>query len=227
MTTSTDAAETPTAALAMRGIDIIFTRSGQEPLTIVTGFNLDVARGSMHCLAGRSGSGKTSVLRVAVALTAPVRGKVYWNGQRVDRLDSRDLARARRSGTSYVDQGGTVIDQLTALDNVLLPAVPTGIDRTTEARARDLLDLFGLSRHAKHAAATLSGGERHRLALARALLPNPRLIAIDEPTASLDRTAADSVIAALLSVTNEGVGVLAASHDPSLIAAATMITQLE
>lgn len=215
------------AALQMANIDITFPRPDQPPLDIVTGFELTLTAGVMHCLAGRSGSGKTSLLRVAVALTTPTRGEVRWYGQRVDQLSAHDLAQARRRRLSYVDQDATVIEQLTAIDNVLLPAVPTGIDPATEARATDLLDLFGLGQHASHPAGTLSGGERQRLALARAMLLRPGLVAVDEPTASLDRASADMVIDALRVVAREGAAVLAASHDPGLIAAADAVTRLD
>jgi ABC-type lipoprotein export system ATPase subunit len=210
----------------MEGIDITFPRRDQPSLVIVAGFHLVLTAGVMHCVAGRSGSGKTSLLRVAVALSAPTRGAVRWHGQRVDELNAAELARARREHMSYVDQDATVIEQLSAIDNVLLPAVPAGIDKATEARAADLLDLFGLSQHARHLAGALSGGERQRLALARALLLRPRLVAVDEPTASLDRASADAVIEALRVVSREGAAVLAASHDPELVAASDAVSRL-
>jgi ABC-type lipoprotein export system ATPase subunit len=214
-------------ALRMDDVDVSFPRPGQTPLVIVTDFQLCLPAGQLHCLAGRSGSGKTSLLRVAVALAAPAKGSVYWHGRRVDDLTGDELAGARRGHMSYVDQGATVIEQLTVLDNVLLPAVPDGIDRAAEDRARELLELFGLQPRTSAAAGTLSGGERQRLALARALLLRPGLIAVDEPTASLDRATADLVIDALRLVVAEGAAVLAASHDQGLIDVADTTTRLD
>ena len=120
-----------------------------------------------------------------------------------------------------------MIGELNVLDNVLLPAVPTGISTATQQRALELLTLFGLGHHARHSARNLSGGERQRVAIARALLLSPTTLAVDEPTASLDRAGADSVIQALREATRHGCAVLAASHDPALIAAADTTTHLD
>lgn len=223
----TAAAATAEPALSLRDIVITFERTHLEPLHLFTGFNLDVSPGTLHCLSGRSGSGKTSLLRVAVALTTPTRGTVAWGQQRVDDLDAAALSRARRGHVSYVDQGATAIDELTALDNVLLPAIPTGITVDIEDRAHELLDAFGLRPRATQRAGNLSGGERQRIALARALLLRPQILAVDEPTASLDRASADRVIAALHAAAGHGTAVLAASHDRALIAGADIDTPLD
>ncbi|WP_448062283.1 ABC transporter ATP-binding protein [Cellulomonas hominis] len=218
---------TAPAALELSDIAIVFPRPPDAPLTIVSGFTLQIRPGSMHCLAGRSGSGKTSLLRVAVALLAPTAGTVAWAGAPVHELTADQLSTARRTHMGYVDQGATVIGELNVLDNVLLPAVPTGISTATQQRALELLTLFGLGHHARHSARNLSGGERQRVAIARALLLSPTTLAVDEPTASLDRAGADSVIQALREATRHGCAVLAASHDPALIAAADTTTHLD
>lgn len=213
--------------LQMDDIEIAFARRQQAPLIVVSAFDLNIHAGAMHCIAGRSGSGKTSVLRVAAALAAPTRGQVRWHGRRVDTLSTDELADARRGRMSYVDQDATVIEQLTTIDNVLLPAIPEGIDRTIEMRAAKLLEQFGLHARARSAAAVLSGGERQRLALARALLLHPGFVAVDEPTASLDRASADTVIEALQVIARDGTAVLVASHDHGLIGAADSVTELD
>jgi len=215
------------AAVEMQGVSITFRRRDQPSIDVVTDITLAVPAGATHCIAGRSGSGKTSLLRVAVALARPSAGTVRWFGRRVDRLTAEEIAVARRDQVSYVDQDATVVDQLTVLDNVLLPAIPRGIDAAIEDRARELLGVFGLSRVTRHRAATLSGGERQRVALARALLLRPGLVAVDEPTASLDRASADTVIDALRFVAQNGAAVLTASHDSHLIAAADALTRLD
>ncbi len=215
------------ANLELIDITISFTRPGQEPLTILEGFNLDLAPGQLHCLAGRSGSGKTSLLRVAADLTRPQSGHVRWRGDPVHQMTDTQRADARRTSMGYADQNAPVIGELTALDNVLLPAIPTGLDTATIARARDLLEGFGLADHATDRASTLSGGERQRIALARAMLTGPTTLAADEPTASLDRASAATVIAALRRIANAGTTVLLASHDPHVITAADTTTSLD
>jgi ABC-type lipoprotein export system ATPase subunit len=225
-TISTAAPRHAVAALELDGIEITFDGT-DAPLTVVRGFDLVVAPGSIHCLAGRSGSGKTSLLRVAVGLAAPTDGRVRWGGQSIDELSADALSVARRKHMGYVDQGATAISDLTVRDNVLLPAVPEGITDATMRRADDLLELFALRPRANRPAGILSGGERQRLAIARALLLEPSTIAFDEPTASLDRAAADTVIAAITTAARHGCAILVASHDPAVIAAASSRTHLD
>ena len=213
-------------AITLEAITVTYTRGDGEPLTIVEDFNLTIPAGTIHCLAGRSGSGKTTLLRVAVATLTPDTGTVAWAGTRLDALDPDQLAAARRNHMAYVDQGATVIEELTVLDNALLPAIPIGLTPDLEERAHALLAALGLGTRTRQRARTLSGGERQRLAIARALLLQPTAIALDEPTASLDRTAAATVIDALHEAAASGAAVLVASHDPAVIDAATTVTPL-
>jgi ABC-type lipoprotein export system ATPase subunit len=116
-----------------------------------------------------------------------------------------------------VDQGGALIDGMSALENVLLPAVP---DKQVEAKtemAKDLLDLVGLGRRMRHRPAQLSGGERQRVAIARALILGTKVLVVDEPTASLDREHANQIIGILKDTTKDGIAVLVATHDQELI----------
>lgn len=214
-------------AIRLDAITVSYPSRGGEARTIVEDFDLAIPAGTIHCLAGRSGSGKTTVLRVAVATLTPDSGTVAWVGTDLAGLGPDELASARRRHMGYVDQGATVIDELTVLDNVLLAAVPTGQVAALEGQAKDLLITLGLGSRRRQRARTLSGGERQRLAIARALLLGPTAIALDEPTASLDRASAGTVIAALHEVAARGAAVLVASHDPAVVAAATTVTPLE
>jgi ABC-type lipoprotein export system ATPase subunit len=223
MSTTTEAVP----AIELANVTVTFSRRDDDPLTVVDNLGLKVAPGTIHCLAGRSGSGKTTVLRVAVATLRPNSGTIAWAGARVDDLSPDRLAAARRKHLGYVDQGATAIGELTVLDNVLLPAVPTGITPALEQRARDLITQFGLGTRGRQRARTLSGGERQRLAIARALLLEPTLLAVDEPTASLDRASATTVLAALSDAAASGSAVLVASHDPAVLEAASATTHLD
>ncbi|MBD3941870.1 ATP-binding cassette domain-containing protein [Microbacterium sp. NEAU-LLC] len=213
-------------AVELRGVTIQYERPGDEPLHIVDGYDLVLERGRMHCLAGRSGSGKTSILRVAAGLVPPASGHVLWEGMEITGLADDVITTRRRAHVGYLDQRGNLVPGLTALENVLLPAVPDKRTRELARPARDVLHRLGVGPRATHYPDRLSGGERQRVAFARALLLGPAVIMADEPTASLDRATADQLIALLRSLADDGIAVLVASHDEHLIAAADSRTTL-
>jgi ABC-type lipoprotein export system ATPase subunit len=210
----------------MRDVSIQFDRVGAEPLTIVAGYNLVLEAGRMHCLAGRSGSGKTSILRVAAGLVPVTTGTVEWSGTAITGQPDDTITRRRRDTVGYLDQGGVLVTGLTALENVLLPAVPGKNAKKLVRRATDLLHQLGVDGRANSYPEKLSGGERQRVALARALLLEPAIVMADEPTASLDRISADAVIALLRGLADSGIAVLVAAHDQHLINAADSRTTL-
>ena len=225
----TDAAArsgTTAPVLDLADVSIRYDRAGQDPLTIIDGYRLTLAPGSMHCLAGRSGSGKTSILRVAAGLTRPTSGDVRWRDRSLTELADDEITRLRRVHVGYLDQGGVLVQGLTALENVLLPGVPQRQTKALARRAMDLLGRLGVADRAGQFPEKLSGGERQRVALARALLLEPAVVMADEPTASLDRTSADAVIAILRSLADDGIAVLVAAHDPNLIDVADARTML-
>lgn len=213
--------------LVLKDVTIQYERPGQDPLQIVADYDLALEPGTMHCLAGRSGSGKTSILRVAAGLLPPAAGSVSWQGLEITGLADDVITARRRSHVGYLDQRGSLVPGLTAFENVLLPAVPERRTRELSRRARDILNRLGVGARGGHYPDRLSGGERQRVAFARALLLQPAVIMADEPTASLDRATADALIAILRGLTEDGIAVLVASHDQELIAAADSRTVLE
>lgn len=213
-------------AVELDDVAIRYTEADGAQRVIVEDFNLMIPQGRVHCLAGRSGSGKTSLLRVATATQRPTAGTVTWAETPIAGLNHKQLAEARRKHMGYVDQGATVIEELTVLDNVLIPAMPEGITKETTARADELLERFGLAAARRQKARSLSGGERQRLAIVRGLLLQPTAIALDEPTASLDRATANTVIDAMHTAARSGAAVLVASHDPEVISSAHTVTRL-
>jgi len=210
----------------LAAVTIRYERAGMPPLEIIADYDLRLGPSAMHCLAGRSGSGKTSILRVAAGLVRPTSGEVTWGGLALSALRDDAITELRSTHVGYLDQGGVLVGGLTALENALLPAVPGRRVRALEERARDLLDRLGVGARAAHRPDQLSVGERQRVALARALLLEPPVLMIDEPTASLDRETADGVIALLDGLAADGISVLVASHDEHLIDAAQTRTNL-
>jgi ABC-type lipoprotein export system ATPase subunit len=214
------------SVLELRQITIRYNRAGQQPLAIIDNYSLSLTAGDMHCLAGRSGSGKTSILRVAAGLTQPTSGEVFWAGLSITGVNDDIVTTRRRDMVGYLDQGGVLVPGLTALENVLLPAVPSRRSKALLPRASDLLARLGVNNRATTYPEKLSGGERQRVALARALLLEPAIVMADEPTASLDRASADGVIRMLRELADDGIVVLVAAHDPNLIEAADTRTTM-
>lgn len=231
MTLETGMAEAParpvaTAVVELLGVTIRYQSADGHPLDIVSDYNLALAPGEMHCLAGRSGSGKTSILRVAAGLATPTAGEVRWMGESLAELSDARITALRRDFVGYLDQNGTLIPGLSAIENVILPAVPARRTKELAPTARDLLEILGVGARAKHRPEQLSGGERQRVAFARSLLLSPRVLMVDEPTASLDRASADGVIKLLKELSADGITVLVSAHDQNLIAAADTTTRL-
>jgi ABC-type lipoprotein export system ATPase subunit len=189
------------SVLELRQITIRYNRAGQQPLAIIDNYSLSLTAGDMHCLAGRSGSGKTSILRVAAGLTQPTSGEVFWAGLSITGVNDDIVTTRRRDMVGYLDQGGVLVPGLTALENVLLPAVPSRRSKALLPRASDLLARLGVNNRATTYPEKLSGGERQR-------------------------ASADGVIRMLRELADDGIVVLVAAHDPNLIEAADTRTTM-
>lgn len=182
---------------------------------------LSLPAGNLVVLTGPSGSGKSTLLYLLAGLLTPAQGEIHWDGEEITRLSEsgRDAWRRRRAG--FVFQDFHLVPELSPLENVLVPAWFGSFSaRGSRGRARELLAGFGVPERAR--AGLLSRGEQQRVALARALLTEPSVIFADEPTASLDTTAGAGVAQALHQLARGGQTVIAASHDPGLIALADL-----
>lgn len=172
-------------------------------LAILSGISLSLDRGEAVAIMGPSGSGKSTLLYILGALEPPSSGSVMLDGQDPYTLNERDQAAFRNSRVGFVFQDHSLLPQCSVLENVLAPtlvAPPDQRDPTTtdEARARELLALVGLGDRLDHRPGELSGGEKQRAAIARALIRDPLLLLCDEPTGNLDRASADTVASLLL-----------------------------
>jgi putative ABC transport system ATP-binding protein len=181
------------------------------------GVDLTVETGEAVAVMGPSGSGKSTLLNLVAGLDRPTEGQVEVAGTVLNRLSEAALARFRRAHIGIIFQFFHLLDDLTARDNVLLPAQLAGTPRrTARARADDLLDALGLTARADAYPARLSGGERQRVAVARALINQPPLLLADEPTGAVDAKAGAQVIELLRDLNQGGQSVLLVTHDAAL-----------
>jgi putative ABC transport system ATP-binding protein len=190
--------------------------------------DLAVEPGEAVAIMGPSGSGKSTLLNLVAGLDRPTEGQVEVAGTVLNRLSEAALARFRRANVGIIFQFFHLLDDLTARDNVLLPAQLAGTPRRRAAgRADELLDALGLTARANAYPARLSGGERQRVAVARALINKPPLLLADEPTGAVDAKTGAQVIALLRDLNQGGQTVLLVTHDAALAGgAATRIVEL-
>ncbi len=179
-------------------------------------------RGAFHAITGPSGSGKTTLLRLITGLDRPTSGRVVTMGTDLATLDRDGLAMFRAAHVGVVDQQRDLVPFLSARENVELALSIRGLDGPdARDRAMAALERFGLGENAGRAPDQLSAGERLRVAVARALVAGPELLVLDEPTAALDRAGARAVARLLAELEQGGVTIIATTHDPALIGAAS------
>jgi putative ABC transport system ATP-binding protein len=181
------------------------------------GVNLIIQAGEAVAVRGPSGSGKSTLLNLIAGLDRPTEGQVEVAGTVLNRLSETALARFRRAHIGVIFQFFHLLEDLTARDNVLLPAQLAGTPRRAAlARADELLDALGLAARANAYPARLSGGERQRVAVARALINRPPLLLADEPTGAVDAQASANITELVRDLNLGGQTVLLVTHDPAL-----------
>ncbi|GGO82610.1 ABC transporter ATP-binding protein [Nonomuraea cavernae] len=191
---------------------------GDATVTALDDVDLDVASGEFVAIVGPSGSGKSSLLAVAGALTTPDTGRVLLDGVDISRASSREKARHRRERIGFVFQSGNLIPALTALDQLRFALDVAGKRAGDGHDPRELLDRVGMGHRAGHRPHQLSGGERQRVGIARALVTRPAVLLVDEPTAALDRARSDDIVKLLAHETHESaVATIMVTHDHDVL----------
>jgi putative ABC transport system ATP-binding protein len=181
------------------------------------GVSLTINAGEAVAILGPSGSGKSTLLNLVAGLDRPNSGTVTVDGVRVDQLGEAGSARYRRAKIGMVFQFFNLLDDLSVVDNVMLPAQLAGVGRAAaQRRAAELLGTLGIDRHASAYPGRLSGGERQRVAVARALMNRPALLLADEPTGALDTASGEDVQQLLNDLQAEGQTILLVTHDLAL-----------
>ena len=156
-------------------------------LQVLKGIDLEIGKGEVVSIVGPSGAGKTTLLQIMGTLDKPDGGRIILNGTEVNRLKEKELSAFRNREIGFVFQFHQLLPEFTALENVTIPALIQGVS-SGEARRRavEMLEFMGLSERASHKPAELSGGEKQRVAVARALINHPSVVLADEPSGSLD-----------------------------------------
>jgi cell division transport system ATP-binding protein len=189
--------------------------------------SFNIAKGELVYLAGPSGAGKSTLLKMIAAVERPTSGQVVVNGHDIGRLKRAGVPFLRRN-LGLILQQQRLLNDRSILANTMLPLIVTGAARSqAEQRARAALDKVGLLDRANALPLELSGGEQQRVAIARAIVNRPQIILADEPTANLDRAAADRVIDALHVFHAAGVTCVISSHDEQILDSAARVIRLE
>ena len=201
--------------------------SGEGLVRALDAVDLDVSRGEAVAVMGPSGCGKSTLLHLLGGLDRPSAGQLSVAGQRVDELSERALAALRRDEIGFVFQAFHLMDELTAQENVELPALLAGCTpNEARARATALLQDVGLADRARHLPAMLSGGQRQRVAIARALANDPEILLADEPTGNLDSAAAFDVLGLLESLHAKGLTLVIVTHDERIATTADRLISM-
>ena len=200
---------------------------GEGLVQALDAVELEVAPGETVAVMGPSGCGKSTLLHLLGGLERPSAGEVWLAGRRIDSLSEKALARMRRRTIGFVFQAFHLMDELTALENVELPALLAGrTPRAARRRATELLDQVGLADRADHLPSALSGGQRQRVAISRALSNEPLLVLADEPTGNLDTAATLDVLRLLDSLRSAGQTLVIVTHEERVAATADRLISM-
>jgi len=213
-------------ALAVRGVRKTF-EAENAPVRALRGVNLTLEPGEFVALMGPSGCGKSTLLNLVAGLETPDEGEIAVAGEPVTGRTEDELARMRRHHIGLVFQFFNLLEGMTVLENVALPAIIAGRKRRmAETRARDLLDLLGIGDKALAVPGVLSGGQRQRLAIARALANDPTLLLADEPTGALDSAGGAEVIELMRRLHRGGQTIVLVTHSAEVAAAAGRVVRM-
>jgi putative ABC transport system ATP-binding protein len=215
-----------TSILCTRGLHKTFGKAAGL-VRAVDGVDLDVAPGETVAVMGPSGCGKSTLLQLLGGLERPSDGEVRVAGRRLDQMSERSLARLRRDAVGFVFQAFHLMDELTAAENVELPALLAGCSpRRARTHAVELLDRVGLGDRAGFLPSALSGGQKQRVAIARALSNEPLVVLADEPTGNLDSAATVEVLRLFDALHRAGQTLVIVTHDPRVGATADRLISM-
>jgi putative ABC transport system ATP-binding protein len=193
-------------------------RAGTISTVALKKVNFQIFRGQLIAIMGPSGSGKTTLLNMIGLLDRPTKGKIFFDGLDISRLDDKSLASLRNTKLGFVFQTFNLVNRLSVFENVELPLIPRGIPRSVRAKmVLDAIEKVGGDRSwLQKKPNQLSGGQQQRVAIARAIVGKPVVLLADEPTGNLDRASAKVVIETFLNLNKAGHTVVVVTHDPEV-----------
>ncbi len=220
-------ARTSQPLIQLEGVEKVY-RTGRVEYRALRGVDLTVDPGELVAVIGPSGSGKSTILNVVSGIDRPTSGTVTVDGRRIDQLSEEELAVWRGANVGIIFQFFQLLPTLTALENATLPLdfLRRGPKRERYDRARHTLAMVGLADKADHLPAELSGGEQQRVAIARSLAAEPRLVVGDEPTGNLDTVTAGAMLDLLQELNASGTTILFVTHDRELAARAQRVIEI-
>lgn len=204
-------------------------RLGKLDLTVLKGINLEINKGSFVVILGPSGSGKSTMLNMVGCLDWPTKGRVLLDGRDISKMSEDELAQARGQKIGFIFQQFNLLQNLTALENVMLPMTFQGKpEDQRKERATYLLTSVGLDQRIDHRPLELSGGEQQRIAIARALSNNPEIIVADEPTGNLDSSNGKKIMETLIDLhKNYQKTIIVVTHDPTIANYGTQVVHIK
>lgn len=202
--------------------------TGEAETTVLKDIHLLVKKGEFLGITGRSGSGKSTLMHIIGLLDTPTSGSYILNGTDVSKLNEDEQAFQRNKEIGFVFQQFNLLPKLSALENVILPAIYAGTDKKERTdKAIMLLTMLGLEMHLHKRPNQMSGGQQQRVCISRALMNDPELILADEPTGNLDTKSGDDVMKALKQLNDEGKTVILITHEADIARQAKKLIELE
>ena len=206
----------------------VFKTLGGE-VRACNGISLTIPERQLTILRGRSGSGKTTLINMLGTLDRPTSGKIYFDGEEITRMSDGRRDQIRRTKIGFVFQSVALMSNMTALENIEFGLRIAGVSaKERKERAKEVLNMVGLSKRMNHMPAEMSGGEQQRVAIARAVAHRPRVVFADEPTAALDTAMGLQIIKAFRDLVDAGeTTIVMTTHDPSLMDIAERVYTLQ
>ncbi len=192
-------------------------RTGDVELRALDGVSFTVERGEFVSIMGHSGSGKSTMMNILGCLDVPDGGEYALDGARTDRLSKDELAKIRNAKIGFVFQGFNLLPRATALENVELPLIYSGVPgKARKERGKNALERVGLADRMGHRPSQMSGGQQQRVAIARALVGETPLILADEPTGNLDTKTSNEIMDLFVALNREGKTIILVTHEPDI-----------